>query len=334
MNRKFWITLLVIIILIVSYKVYSRNSDKNLMDKTNEQLKSLLEPYINNTVVVIDEEKYFLRIKEVKLSDYVETYKSTLDYFAHISFDVYKGKENKDNFIDNISIEMEVWRKDLESDFFTRGGQSQRSYKSIIFHEICYTVFNSIYENMISDLPTEELMSNYDTLRSNGNSDEDNIKYNEYGEITLKGDVRYEETFYAKGLSMKFTTTFYLEDFKEYHEMHINAERLDGDYHALWDLKKEDIDKVTFHYKGNYEGKKIITNKYTIEELIKYLKSIPFEQSEEQVTRYEYLIHIQLGDYNKDVTLSNDAIYTNLDHAVCKGENYVKKVIEILEKDN
>ncbi len=314
--------------------MYSFYNDKIIMQKTNMELQSLFEPFINNTVVVIDKDKYFLRIKEVKLSDHVKPYKYSLNDSAYVIFDIYKNKISADKLINTRGIHMSVWRTDLNSKFVTTAKtMSDISYKSDIFNELTYLVFDSFNESIENSLLNQYAQEEYASTSGHGRYYEDEIEINRFGEITSEGEVYYECILYRKGLSMKFTTRFYIENLQEYHEMHIKTEKAEGDYHPLWDMKVDDIDKIEFYYDGNYEGKSTITKKNSIRKMVTYFKSIPFEKLDEPVSNFDTYIYITFDNYQYNVLLSKNAVLTNSNHALCKGENFVKQIIKILEED-
>ncbi len=297
------------------------------MEKTDKQLVTLLKPFINNTVLIMDGDKYILRIKEASLSDYVEPYENVLEHEAMVRFDVYKNQISDDNYIDNEYIRMNVWRKDLNSDFFTsaKSDRTGMSYKARIFSKLTYMLFDNDYKD-IRDKDRES-----HSVSGHGSYNEDNIEYNKYGQIIKKGDVEYYSIDYGKGLSMKYTTKYYIEDFKKYHEMNVKVEKIQGDYHPLWYLKSEGLEDISFHYRGNYKDKKIIYSKDTIEKVVKYIKSLSFEEVDKDTGNYEPYIYLKLDEPLVNVTLGKDYIYINSADAYCKGEEYVKKLIDILE---
>lgn len=324
--------MLIIVILFVSSKIYNGLKDSELMEKTNTQLKSLLEPFINNTVVVMNEDKYLYRIKHVKLSDEVEIYKKELRCLAYVTFEVYKNEVKEQNLFDTMGIYIEVWKLDAESDFFTSATTSfnDLSYKKEIFWRFTDSVFDTVYENIKRDSSEVAPGSSYSSSWGQGTSDEDKIEINGFGEIISPGEVNYSYIRYSEGLSMKFTTTFFIKDFKKYHEMHIMVEKAEGDFHPLWDMKADNIEEIKFHEKDNYENIRTISDSGTIQKLVEYLKSMSFTKHDEQVQDVEFDYFIDLNEYEHHVILTKNAVYTNDNHAECIGKEYVDQILEIL----
>lgn len=334
MKKKIWIGILIILLLFVVSKIYTGIKDSELMKNTNTQLESLLEPYINNTVIVMNEDKFYCRINHAKLSDNVEVYKKELRCSAYVTFDVYKNEVKEENLYDTMGIYMDVWRLNLEGDFFASGTgrDSELSYKREIFQKMAYHVSHVTKENLKRKSSLEDHGTSYTSSRGHGRLDEDNIKINEYGEITSPGEVKYSYIEYSEDLSMKFTTKFYIEDFKKYHEMHIKVEKAEGDYHPLWDLKADNINEITFYKKDNHENRRTISDSSTILELVEYLKSMPFTKYEEQGQNVGSVYYIAFDKYQHDFRLTENAVYTNFDHANCIGEEYVNDILEILSR--
>ena len=68
------------------------NDDKNIINEIDNDIRKLLAPYIDNIIVTIGEDKYYLVTKKAKLSDNTEDYQNNLKFSAVVTFDIYKNR--------------------------------------------------------------------------------------------------------------------------------------------------------------------------------------------------------------------------------------------------
>jgi hypothetical protein len=226
---------------------------------------------------------------------------------------------------------MEVWRSNVESDFYLLGNdryQSSRSYFGQILTDFSWKLFNVEMEKQNSDNPME-LGVNFKSTRSSSSYTED-FEMDDFGKVTKAGKLNYDSVHYGKNLSMTINGHANVENMNQPVVVNMEIAIETGDYHPYWNLNEEQVTQIEFHYKGNYEEKVIINDLDTIKTLIEYIKNLQFEKFEEQIMNVDEYAYVMLDSYEHNIILSKNAIYTNSNHAICKGISFVDDILKII----
>lgn len=334
MGKKAIILLVILVSILLGIGFNTSSDNRKLKAEIDKQIENIASSNLNGLEIALEKDAFRLRVHQAELSENMDDYRQKLNTSAHITYRIFKlGEVDEVLFYEGILI-MEIWRPNVESDFIILGNdrrQSSRSYYGQILNDFAWKYFSeeSIRQTSEKSIEPSEMST---SSRSSSSYNED-FKVDDFGEIIEPGELHFQSIHYDKNLSMTIRGYATVNNIKEPIMIVMKVDQVVGDYHPYWNLNKETINEVAFYFKDNYEGKVIISDTGIIAALIDYIKNLQFEKLEEQVMNIDECAYIMLESYEHNIILSQNAIYTNSNHAVCKGEQYVKDILEILRID-
>ena len=324
------------IILFLSIRAYGWYSNSKLVEQTNHELKALLKPFINNTIIKIVDDEYLLRIHSVELPGGAEVYKKSLNSAASVTYGLYKKNNASEVLFDVQRIDVGVWRTNPDSSFNTNARDyygREVSYIGQVFDRFVSKLFME-YHDKLQKGYERPLNISHEYSSSWGGIEylEDSIQYDNYGNITSSGKVFYRSVHCARNLAMEFNGSISLSDFKGQKELMIAFDMAEGeDYHPLWNLRPTDVQEALFFFENGQGEQRRIRDKAKLEQLTLYLRGLSFEKTMDQKRPETAVANVQLGKREHYLILSPDGVYTNHGYAFCQGEEFSKRILEILE---
>ena len=331
MRKKIVVLLIIITSILIAIGGYINQDNKKLKTQIDRQIENLVATQLDGLELITENGLYQLRVLGAELSGDIEAYKKELSTSAHVTYRIFKHEESTEVLFHEGLLIMEIWRADVESDFYLLGNdryQSSRSYFGQILTDFSWKLFNVEMDKQNSDNPIE-LGVNIKSTRSSSSYIED-FEMDDFGKVTKAGKLNYDSVHYGKNLSMTINGHANVENMNQPVVVNMEIAKEKGDYHPYWNLNEEQLTQVEFHFKGKYEEKVIINDLDTIKTLIEYIKNLQFEKFEEQTMNIDEYAYIMLDSYEHNIILSKNGVYTNSNHAVCKGKIYVDNILEII----
>jgi hypothetical protein len=331
MRRKIVVLLIIIVSILIAVGAYINQDNKKLKTQIDRQIETLAAFQLDGLELITENSVYKLRVLGAELTGDIESYKKELNTSAHVTYRIFKHEESTEVLFHEGLLIMEVWRSNVESDFNILGNdryQSSRSYFGQILTDFSWKLFNVEMDKQSSD-NSIELGVNIKSTRSSSSYIE-NFEMDDFGKITKAGKLNYDSVHYGKNLSMTINGYANVENMNQPVVVNMEIAKETGDYHPYWNLNEEQVTQIEFHYKGKYEEKVIINDLDTIKTLMEYIKNLQFEKFEEQIMIIDEYAYIMLDSYEHNIILSKNGVYTNSNHAVCKGKIYVDDILEII----
>lgn len=331
MRQKIVIFLIILVSILIAIGVYNNQDNRKLKTNTDRQIEYLAASQLDGMELVTENSVYKLRILSAELSDDIDVYKNKLNTTANIIYRIFKHDEVSEAVFHEGLLIIEIWRSNLESDFYMLGNgrhQSSRSFLGQILTDFSWKMFNMEAEKLNSDNPIEFGSDTKSTRSSSSHIEE--FEMDDFGKITKPGELNYHSVHYGKNLSMTINGYAYLENLFEPVVIVMEIAKEEGNYHPYWNLNNDQIKQMEFHFKDKYEEKVIITDLDTIKILIEYIRNLQFEKFEEQVMNIDEYAYIMLDSYEHNIILSKNGVYTNSNHAVCNGSSFVEDILGIV----
>ncbi|MDP3386829.1 MAG: hypothetical protein Q8S24_06315 [Eubacteriales bacterium] len=331
MRKKIGMLVIIIISILLVASTYINQNNKKLKVKIDRQIENLVASQLDGWKLETENDVYQIKIINAELVDGIDTYKEKLNTTAHITYHIVKCEEMSETLFYEGLLRMEIWRASVEDDFYMQGNERNQSVRSNfgqILSDFSWKIFNIERERMNSDNPID-IGSAVKSSRSSSNYEEE-FEVNDFGEIVKPGILYYNSVHYGDNLSMTIIGHAYVENMNMPVVVTVKTDKEEGDYHPYWNLGKEQIKQMVFHFKDNYEEKITITDTHTIETFVHYIKSLQFEKFEEQILNIDEYAYIMIDSYEHNIILSKEGVFTNSNHAVCIGKQYVDDIKEII----
>lgn len=218
---KRWIYILLFLFLSGVFLQYSFTDkrDRDQLDRINHRLDTLFRPMIENTSFLIEETEYILTMYDVKLNTDRRGYLSSPPSYeeAIISFSVYKNEIQQENFIGSKWFSGYVYREETDSEIYLYPIKPNEGDSAMmgLYSRFTDVLFDYLYhENMPRDW--EEKSATY---RAN----EENIEYDDRGELVNTGLVTYYVEQEAHQKKMIFESEFVMKQWGEPLRIEINV---------------------------------------------------------------------------------------------------------------
>ncbi|WDV46358.1 hypothetical protein PV797_01360 [Clostridiaceae bacterium M8S5] len=322
MKKKIYIAIALVLVVFSCYKLALHEIEHNKIKKYNQNIKKFIEPYINNTSFIVNNDKYIFRVDKVESDIIKYEHEKNEVIQASIYYNIYKNNEIEDNLIENEIITFKFRDKSIDDsrDKFILYKKQNRT----IQYELFKDTVDAIIDKFGQEYEQKHGIDHIGGMNGHGYYNED-FDVNLDMELSKAGYCKYQLIEFTKVFSFRFTTDkFLLKDMKDTVQIPVKMEYVTGNYHPLWDMKITDIDDVTVDGINMGKDKAL--------KVIKLLKDAPFTLTQESFDSNDTTsIELIYGDRGYYFDIGEDVIYTSRANAICKGKEYVDKLKAILK---
>lgn len=213
MRRK----VIIFIVLFILFFVFLVNIilKRNYIQSIDTQVEKLFRPTIENTVFLINEEKYVLGYNDSRFSKIDKRYYTRLEDEVLVEFSIYKDEINKNNLVSNSYYTPRVKRDTVEGDLYIYN--TKRSNNII---DLVDVIFDEYFNLCAKEY---DVMNELNGL---GQFEFDNIMYDEIGKLVEPAKVSCSEYIEGEHLKIRFSTEFMMVPDGENIEIIINADSI------------------------------------------------------------------------------------------------------------